>query len=388
MADQYTEVSSQGYLSRLGNSLLGMLLGIALLVGSVLLLYWNEGRAVDASRALANGERQVVEASVEAVDPKLEGALIHATGPLTAVTPAKDPVFGIGGSNLVRVQRKVEMFQWQEQEVSNKHDSVGGTMTTEATFKYHTGWSEKPWNSSKFRYPEGHQNPAMAVRSQSFNAREIRLGAYRLSDVLLEKISVFHRVPIDGSVAAPPGYRLDGDGFYLGSGSATTPAVGDVRITFAGVPEQTISVVAGVSSGMFDAFREPNGYAIAIGQPGVATSEVLFHVAKGQESGRTWILRGVGALLMLLGFIFAAGPVVTLLAFLPLLEGMAQAGVFLIALTLTLPLTIATIAVAWFAHRPLISVGLGIGAVIVFFLLRGAHPKAQPAGATSRVAPR
>jgi len=386
MVDQYTEVSSQSYLSRLGNSLIGTLFGIALLVGSVWLMYWNEGRAVDASRGLASGEQQVVEAPIETVNPALEGALVHATGPLTAVTPARDPLFGISGNDLVRLQRKVEMFQWQEQKDSNKHESVGGTMTTEVNYKYQTGWSERPWDSSKFKYPEGHQNPRMPVRGQTFNGKEIQLGVYRLSDAVLEKISVFHPVPMEGSVAAPPGYRLEGDAFYLGPGSAATPAVGDVRVTFAGVPKQTISVVAGMSSGTLVAFREPNGYVIAIAQPGVATSDVLFHLAKGQENSRTWILRGVGLLMMLISFVLVAGPIVTLLAFLPFLEGMAQAGVFLIAFTLAVPLTLVTIAAAWFAHRPLLSVGLGVGAVVVFFLLRSAHPKApqpQPSAGTA-----
>jgi len=365
-----------------------MLFGFALLVGSIVLLYWNEGRAVDASRALAQGERQVVEAPLDAVDPTVEGKLVHATGPLTVGTPARDPLFGISGNNLVRIQRKVEMFQWQEQKNTAKHESVGGTMTTDVTYNYHTGWSEKSWNSSSFRHPEGHENPAMPVRGQTFNGKEIRLGAYGLSDTVLQKISVFRTVRVESSAATPPGYRLDGEGLYFGAGSTSAPVVGDVRVTFAGVPEQTISVVAGVSSGMFAAFQEGSGYAIAIVQPGIATSQTLFHVAKEQESTRTWILRLVGCLMMLLGFLFAASPVVTLLAFLPLLEGMAQAGVFLVAVTLTVPLTILSIAVAWFAYRPLMSTALGIGAVIVFFLLRTTHSKAHPPGATSQVTPR
>lgn len=365
-----------------------MLFGFAMLVGSVLLLYWNEGRAVDASRALARGQGQVVEASIESVNPALEGTLVHATGPLTAGTPARDPIFGISASNLVRVQRKVEMFQWQEQKNSGKHESVGGTLTTEVTYKYQPGWSERPWDSSKFKYPEGHQNPAMPVHTQTFNAKEIRLGAYRVGDGLLEKISVFQHLPAESSVAMPPGYRLEGGGLYFGSGSATTPSVGDVRVTFAGLPEQTISVVGGVSSGAFDTFHDPSGYAIAIAEPGVANSQALFHLAKSQENARTWILRGAGSLIMLIGFVFVAGPLVTLLAFLPFLEGMAQAGAFLVALTLTIPLSIATIAVAWFAHRPLLSVGLGIGAVVLFFLLRSAHPKTRQLSPTAGVAGR
>ena len=42
----FTETSSQGFGSRLGSSLTGLLIGPLLVIGAIVLLWWNEGRAV------------------------------------------------------------------------------------------------------------------------------------------------------------------------------------------------------------------------------------------------------------------------------------------------------------------------------------------------------
>jgi hypothetical protein len=41
----FTETSSQGFGSRLGSSLTGLLIGPLLVIGAIVLLWWNEGRA-------------------------------------------------------------------------------------------------------------------------------------------------------------------------------------------------------------------------------------------------------------------------------------------------------------------------------------------------------
>ena len=56
MSDQFTEVSTEGWGQRLGGSLIAALIGLILVPASIVLLYWNEGRVVDAIRALERGE--------------------------------------------------------------------------------------------------------------------------------------------------------------------------------------------------------------------------------------------------------------------------------------------------------------------------------------------
>ena len=114
MSDQYTEVTTQGWLQRLGGSFIAALIGLLLVPLSIVVLYWNEGRAVDASRALSRGAAAIVEVNATAVDPQANGKLVHLTGTMQPTTPARDPVFGVTGDGLLRLSRSVEMYQWKE----------------------------------------------------------------------------------------------------------------------------------------------------------------------------------------------------------------------------------------------------------------------------------
>jgi hypothetical protein len=70
-----------------------------------------------------------------------------------------------------------------------------------------------------------------------------------------------------------------------------------------------------------------------------------------------------------------------LFAVLPFLESLVGAGAFLAALTLAVPVTLLTIAIAWIVHRPLIGIGLLVASAAAMFLLRWLHPRrAAPAG--------
>ena len=62
MSDHFTETTSQGFFSRVGNSLLGLIIGPLLVIGAIVLLSWNEGRAVQAIVGLKDAASQVVEA--------------------------------------------------------------------------------------------------------------------------------------------------------------------------------------------------------------------------------------------------------------------------------------------------------------------------------------
>jgi hypothetical protein len=49
MSDHFTETSRQGFGSRLANSFAGLVIGPLLVIGAIVLLWWNEGRAVQAT---------------------------------------------------------------------------------------------------------------------------------------------------------------------------------------------------------------------------------------------------------------------------------------------------------------------------------------------------
>jgi hypothetical protein len=368
----FTETSTQGWGSRLGGSLIAALIGLIMVPAAIALLYWNEGRAVDAIRALNRGAAAIVEVDSAAVDPGSNGRLVHLSGMLRPTTPAKDPEFGVTADGLVRLSRTVEMFQWEEETSTKSQQNVGGSKTTEKTYTYKREWSAQPVDSEHFKVPGGHRNPAMRARSATFDGAGVKLGFWQVDPSVLDKLTMF--APLTVQSAPPSGYQASGDGFYHGQDPGQ-PAIGDVRVSFTGVPAQTVSVAAAHASGVLTAYRDPNGYTIALAETGVVSAAVLFHDEKKSEGILTWILRGVGFVVMLIGFVCVTRPLTMLFAVLPFLESLVGAGAFLVALTIAVPITLLTIAIAWIVHRPLIGGLLLVGAVAAMFLLRQLHPR-------------
>jgi hypothetical protein len=359
-------VTTRSWGGRLAGSFVGALFGILFVAVSFILLYWNEGRAVDAIAALDQAARQVVEIDAAAIDPNAEGKPVHLTGLMETSAPARDPIFGVGGDGLLRLSRKVEMFQWEEEKTTRSHKSAGGSETTEATYSYRKRWSDQPFDSSRFHETSGHRNPPMPVESTTTNADGVRLGAYRIAPSLLQEVTAF--TPFEPQTA-PAGYQKIGEFLYRAR-EIDDPAVGNLRVGFRGVPAQTMTVIAALAAGNLAPFHGANGYRIALTSPGTLTAGEMFREKKHQESILTWVLRGVGFILMLVGFLLVFGPLSVLAGVLPFLEGLVEAGVFLMALTLAVPLTLITIAAAWFAHRPLIGAALIAAGVAFAFLLR------------------
>jgi hypothetical protein len=370
--DTFTETSTQGYGSRLGGSLMAALIGLILVPVAVVLLYWNEGRAVDAIRALSRGQAGIVEVNQAAVDPGSDAKLVHVSGMLQPTQPAKDPVFGVTGDGLVRLSRSVEMYQWEEDSTTQSQQSLGGSKTTEKTYTYKKAWSAQPVNSSNFKVLGGHQNPPMQQRSATFDGSGVKIGAWQVDPSLLNKLTEF--TPLAVQSTPPAGYQASGEGYYRGQDPGQ-PAIGDVRVTFSAVRAQIVSVAAAQASGVLTAFRDPNGYTIALAEPGVVSAAALFHDEKKSQGTLTWILRGVGFVVMLIGFVCMTRPLTMLFAVVPLLKSLVGAGAFLVALTLAIPVTLLTIAIAWIVHRPLIGALLLAGSIAAWWLLRQMLPK-------------
>ncbi len=375
--DSITETSSQNIFSRLGQSLMATVLGILLVPASIYLLYWNEGRAVDAIRALDQGLSQLVEAKPDTADASLIGHLVHLSGMAQTNQPAKDDTFGVSGPTLLRVSRKVEMYQWKEKKNSTTHTAVGGTKTTTTTYDYSQEWSESPVDSSEFKSASEHTNPEMTLRSAVADSAEVKLGAFRVDPAVLDHADNFQPLAAAVTGNAPAGYRQEGNFLYHGSDIAK-PATGDIRVSFSGIAAQTLSIVAQDASGTLSPYQGADNYVIALLSPGTVSGAQMFSERKQQEGRLTWILRGVGFVLMLVGFMMMMSLVTTLATVLPFLGGLVEGGAFVIAFAAAVPITLLTIAFAWLLHRPLIAVPLILAAIGFFVMMHRRHRSAKP----------
>lgn len=358
--DSFTETSSQGWLSKLGGAIVGVLVGMVMFVAAFPLLFWNEGRAVKTAKSLAEGRGAVVTASSERVDPANEGKLVHTTGRAKTTETLADKDFGVA-ENAISLRRKAEMYQWKESSKSEKRDKVGGSTETVTTYTYDREWSETLVDSSRFKKTGGHQNPrAMAVKGEKWSASRVTLGAFTLSSSQIAAISGEEVVRVAADKAPPTlpaNAKADGGGYYIGN-DPQSPRVGDIKVSFFRVPETDLTVVAKQTGNSFQPYRAQAGGSVDLQRRGIATADDMFASAEQSNVVLTWILRGVGWLVMCIGIGLVFRPLSVLASLLPILGDIIGAGTGIIAFLLGSLLSLVTVAFAWIAFRPLLGIGL------------------------------
>ena len=354
--DQVTTVTSQSWLGRLRDSVVGSLVGIALVIGAVLLLYWNEGNEVTSFRSLAAVERLVVEAPPARIDPALEGRLVHLTGSVEAARPARDPVFGPAATAAVRLERQVEMFQWQEHSTSSTEKSLGGGSTTQTTYDYQKVWSDRAIDSTPFHARAGHANPPWSLSSLTSDA-DARLGPYRLDAAVLDHLTPSAPVDLPEGATLPPGWQHGEAGPYRGR-DPMAPAVGDLRVSFRAVLPGTASVIAGQQGNRLAAFAVPDGSTVALATPGSASAQAMIAAERSAARTLAWVLRLVGFLLCLVGLVMLVRPLAVLVSVIPVLETVVDVTATVVMAGFATLITLVTIAVARIVYQPLLSLGL------------------------------
>ena len=365
--DQFSEVTSTNWLSRIGGSLVGFVIGLILIGLSVAALAWNEHRAVQAFNALERGLGEVRAVSASRIDEKNDQQLVYLTGPLASAKSAFDPAMNFAVKNAIRLQRDVAMFQWVEQVSEKTTNQVGGSQTTEKIYEYVQAWVSVPQNSKQFKIPAGHQNPPMPLRSETFDATSITLGAFELDPAFVEKIDTFENA-VDAD-KPPAGYQRFSNAFYR-SRDPSQPEIGDIRITYQAAIAADYSIVAKQSKASLVPFKDQSGYVIALLESGQVPADKLFAQQSETEGVLTWMGRALGLLFIFFGLKLLLGPIEMLAAVLPFLQRIVGFSTGVIAFLLALPITLVTIAVAWLYVRPAIGVGLVLVSFLTVFTLR------------------
>jgi hypothetical protein len=380
MTDQFTKVTSENYFQRLGSSFGGMVFGIVLMIIACILLFWNDGRAVDAQRGLNAGGRAVVSLTTTAPVPANEGKLVHMTGQATATAPLADADVGVTFVNTLTLERKVEMFQWVQETSSSTKDKVGGTQETTTTYTYTKKWIDAAQDSKSFEKPDGHANPEMPFTSSRIQATDAKLGGFALPEGILAQLTSETLVAPD---TIPQGWTKVGTALYKATGTPEAPAIGDIRVTYAPLASGTvISAVGKQAGGVLQAWTSNNSnYEVLLAQQGMASAAVMIKDQKAAENILTWVLRVIGTLLNIGAFALLMGPLRALGNVIPLVASIIGGGVGLVAFGLGSGLSLIVIAIAWFAFRPLLSIGLIAAACAAIYFF-----KSKRAGSSSTAA--
>ncbi|NNE91342.1 MAG: hypothetical protein HKN23_06815 [Verrucomicrobiales bacterium] len=380
-----TEVTNVGMGSRLKDSIGGVFFGIVLCAVSVVGLFWNEGRAVKRYQTLKQGQEIVISVPADAVDAANEGQLVHLTGNSKVESgPLTDSLFGITQEGVVKLKRRVEMYQWVETKRTKEKDQVGGGQRKETTYTYSKEWREKPVSSDNFKEKAGHQNPAsMPFRSETQSASTVKLGDFRLSPSLVGKLNKSDPIAIDSLESATDptakNGKLHGGGVYIGQNPAS-PQIGDIRVEFSVVREGPVSLVAQQVGDSFVTYQLEKG-SIELLAEAPKSAEEMFADAHRSNKMLTWGLRGGGFAVLAAGIGLILRPLRVVAGVLPFLGRMVGSGLGIAAMLLSAVISFVVIAISWIFHRPVIGIILLVLAVALVVVLVRRSRKAEPASA-------
>ena len=401
--DSFTETTSTGWFSRIGNSIKGILFGVVMILISAVLMFWNEGRAVKTRKTLDEGAKTVVTIPADALDGSKDGKLVYMTGAATATTPLSDAALDVTAQAL-KLRRAVEMYQWKEESKSETKKKLGGGEETTTTYSYVKDWSKKPIDSSKFNHQDGHENPSMPLESETWTASPITVGAFTLSPGLTRQIDNFTPVQASAELETQADVQAEtetesaaeavapkmiggrkvhpsGNGFYLGENPAS-PVIGDARVTHQVALPGDVSLIAKLRGNTFEAFTAKAGGNIEMLETGNHSPESMFQAAQASNKAMTWVLRFVGVLMMFFGFSAIFRPLSVLADVLPIAGTIVGAGTSLVSILLTIPISLVIIAFAWIFYRPLVGIPLLIAAVVgIVFLVKKLMDQKKSGGA-------
>ena len=385
----YQETTKQTYGSKVKGSFQGILWGLILIIAGTVILWWNEGRAVKASDALKDFQKNYVELSdITTVDPAFEGKAVHATGVAMTSDTLRDAAFGIA-VNAMKLNRHVEYYQWTQQSSSESKDKLGGSTETTTTYTYEPAWCDAPVNSNDFKDPDyrGKNFVWRMIEEADQNATDVTFGAYRLTDGIVSRIS--GEEPAYPSLTEAQKKQLlanvtdstvvvtvSGDQVYIGT-DPSTPRIGDVRITFTQVTSpKTISLLQKVVNGTFESYVAKNGKQFSKVEMGTVSAENMISNQKSANKTILWLLRLLGIILVIAGNKGLLGFLSTVFAVVPFVQRIIGTGIGLVATIVGLVWSIIVIALAWVAHRPVLAIALlVVAAALIFWLVSRSRKK-------------
>ena len=392
-----TETTTEGWGSRLGSSIKGVLFGLGLFIAGFPVLFWNEGNSVKTAKALDEGEGACISVESNAkVDPEMEGRLVHMTGKADTKDVLSDDVFGVSAT-AIRLSRKVEMYQWIEHEKTTEKKNVGGSVTKTTTYTYSKEWSSSVVSSDSFK-EAGHDNPAaMEFESEEKLAQTVSFGAFMLSDDQIRRIGgeqayafptsfvcKVDRVQTQGTTIYVPEIKTR-ENALNNRVVASQPRIGDMRVTFEVIYPHDISIVAKQRGGGFVGYTAKNGKKIDMLSNGIRDAAEMFAAARRNNAIMTWLVRLGGFLLMYFGLSMVLKPLSVLGDVLPILGDIIGLGAGFVAGIVAIVCTLVTIAVSWLFYRPVMAVVLlAVAGFFVWKLIaRRGSKKAQPAPAAA-----
>src|SRR5579872_3564229 len=367
------EVTTTSWGKRIINAFWGALFGIALILGAFFLIFWNEGNGLHTSQALEQTEKVLITVPNKPIDPKNNMRVIYTSGFATTENILSDKLLQVS-EKAIQLNRKVEMYQWNEKVETKTEKNIGGSEQEVKTYSYNKEWSTNLIDSTEFKEQTGHENPSsMRIRSEIQYANKVTLGDFILPSNLIKQINTAKNVDFDKVNIQELKNRfnksvhLQNEQLYIGE-DEQTPQIGDIKVSETAVYPQDVSVIAQQSDNKLQAYMAPSGHAVSLLETGQMSPEEMIHNAKVQNSMMMWLLRLAGLVMLIIGLALIMSPIAVLADFIPFFGSLVGFGTGFIAFTIGLCLWIIAIAIAWFVVRPLISACIILVSIVCGYL--------------------
>jgi hypothetical protein len=383
MPDTFTETKTTGFFTRIINSVVGVFVGILLFIASFGVLFWNEGRP-------SNYEvyQKASEASSNTIDNNKNGQFVYTKGKLTTDSLITDDLYLVPGKYSV-IGRKVEMFSWVEKAESDSKSNTGGSETTTTTYKYSKDWSSDPQDSSRFKESTGHANPEKTISDETLYNPTAKIGNFtidlsattlpELTELSLNNstnIPVATPTPtisiiptITPSIVPTLETKLASNKYiYSGKTSLDKPEVGDIRISYSVLKSDIdVTAFAKQEDGTLKLYTDENG--VKVFRIFTTDHDQALLQVKAEDTAMSWILRGVGFVMMWIGMLMILGPIATISDILPIVGKVTGFVLGLVTFIIALGLSILTIVISIIVHSTIALVIIGLIVIIIAVLL-------------------
>lgn len=354
------------------NPLVGILLGPALGFVALAALWHNEGR-FDYYKAARATTPIAADGSYQG------GETVSITGPMDQdLTLPGNYVRSFQG--YLTVRRSAEIYAWEEDK-----DSDGDV-------HYRLGWNSGVESISR------NSGVEQRLRSRTFAPEEYLVGDWRVDGDRLDFVDPRESIAPGQLTLSVDGDELEltpeKDYFYLHKGQPDN--LGDERVSYSGVPvpatatyfgglenDRGVAHVGEVKTGWISGLIGDTGllHHLAAGERGAALQTVKADLARLK-----WIVRGLGTVGAVFAYLIFFSGLFSILLYIPLINRLAELGIFVASVVLGLITSFLTIVTSYFIHHPLILIAI-VGSIIaaaVYFQKRRRQTQATARAGLTR----
>jgi Transmembrane protein 43 len=383
MADHYTDVEVVGWGEKFSSSLLGVILGLILFIGSFFLLYWNEGRL-----NLSEIAKHATEISATLPNQQAVGKFISTTGTITSNQSLGDNQFLLSGQYGI-IDRTVEMFSWKESSETRTEKHLNGSETRTTTYNYTKEWTDSPENSKNFKHSAGHENPQKAVLDQLYTVSSAKVGVYNINMADFKQV-VQRKTSCDSNVTTfsyPTGrgiylsdssrlqlspqliksndnIKLQNNYLFKGNGIPENPNIGDLRICYNTIPTNSTVTVFGKleASNQITPYNAPKNTKFY--QLFASNRSDAITLLNSEYTVWIWVLRVLGFMAMFIGILLSLKPLNALIDLIPFVGGFFEEVTAGLSFFVAFVLTTVTILISQLLHHPLVL----IASIVITFI--------------------